>query len=106
MRKERLMNKGEFRTWINKAISENVVVLSFTKKDGSERVMTCSTKDGIIPTDKMPKGESKRPVSTDSHAVFDLEKQEWRSFRYADLNSVLYANASYNTKGEYNGLVD
>ena len=106
MRKERLMNKEEFRSWIREAVSQNVVV-TFNKKDGTERVMTCSTKSGIVPEDKAPKvRETPRPVSKESHAVFDLEKQEWRSFRYADLISVLYANASYNTKGEYNGLVD
>jgi hypothetical protein len=46
--------------------------------------MRCTLKQSLIPTDKQPKTESEEDTSTAGSAlrVFDLEKQEWRSFRW------------------------
>lgn len=106
MRSERLKNKEEFRSWLNETLRTNPTTINFTKKDGTERVMLCSTMSAVIPEDKQPKGTGSKVTSSESHAVFDMEKQEWRSFRYADVNSVQTGNTYYMTKGEYNALVD
>jgi hypothetical protein len=109
-RSERLNNKEQFRSWVRGLLSEGIVTVSFTKKDGTERVMNCSLDGKLIPEDKYPKvketGATVKAKSTESYAVFDIDKQEWRSFRWADVNEVRYALGQYNTKGEYNGLVD
>lgn len=108
-RSERLHNKEEFRSWVRGLLNEGIVTISFTKKDGTERVMNCVLRGDLIPEDKYPKvktGETTRAKSTESYAVFDIDKQEWRSFCWADVNQVRYALNQYNTKGEYNGLVD
>jgi len=106
MRSERLKSKEEFRNWLAEVLRTQPTTINFTKKDGTDRVMLCSTMSAVIPEDKQPKGNSTKPASTESHAVFDMEKQEWRSFRYADVVSVQYGNVHYMTKGEYNALVD
>jgi hypothetical protein len=109
-RSERLRNKEEFRSWVRSLLNEGIVTISFTKKDGTERVMNCALRGDLIPEDKYPKvketGATTKAKSTESYAVFDIDKQEWRSFRWADVNEVRYALGQYNTKGEYNGLVD
>jgi hypothetical protein len=63
------------------ALRSTKVELAFTKVDGTRRDMKCTLNADFIPTDKLPKNESTRKVSETSLAVFDLEKQEWRSFK-------------------------
>ena len=75
------------------ALSTSGLIVTFTKKDGTERVMRCTTNLSMIPVEKHPKGEKtisegeEKKVET-SKRVFDLEKQEWRSFRYDSVISV------------------
>jgi hypothetical protein len=53
----------------------------FTKADGTERSMLCTLQENSIPVEQRPKGEVKKQ-SDDALAVWDVEKQAWRSFRY------------------------
>jgi hypothetical protein len=67
---------------------EGVRVL-FTKKDGTEREMLCTLVSANIPTESQPK-ESTQSSSVVGSAVrvFDLDKKEWRSFRWDSVKSV------------------
>jgi len=70
------------------ALREGVVNLSFEKvKDGAVRVMNATLRD--IPEEKMPKGGTvDQSVGGDSTLrVFDVDIQEWRSFRIDKLIS-------------------
>lgn len=64
---EQYLNNGE------------TVKVSFTKKDGTGRVMLCTRNMAAIPEDKHPKGSGKTKAP---HLIvaFDVEKGEWRSF--------------------------
>jgi hypothetical protein len=53
----------------------------FTKADGTERSMLCTLQETFIPAEQKPKGEV-RKQNDDALAVWDIEKQAWRSFRY------------------------
>lgn len=57
-----------------------VVSVTFTKKDGSERIMRCTVNEQNIPGELLPKGTGTK-VTTEVQKVFDLEAQAWRSFR-------------------------
>jgi hypothetical protein len=63
------------------------ITVTFTKKDGTERVMLCTRNMAAIPEDKHPKGEGKTKAA---HLIvaFDLEKGEWRSFGEESVLSV------------------
>ena len=63
------------------------ITVTFTKKDGTERVMLCTRNMAAIPEDKHPKGEGKTKAA---HLIvaFDLDKGEWRSFGEESLKSV------------------
>lgn len=66
---------------IKEALANGSVWVKFTKKDGSERVGTFTTSSKLIPATKQPSGTgTPRKVSDSNTRVFDLEKQEWRSF--------------------------
>lgn len=72
------------REQMAETLREGVVDLSFEKvKDGTIREMRATLKQGLIPEDKMPKGGSvDQNVGGDTTLrVFDLDLNEWRSFR-------------------------
>lgn len=68
------------------------VTIKFTKKDGSDRTMLCTLNEQKIPFEKLPKvkedGSPATIFTTDAARVFDVEKQEWRSFRFDSIKSV------------------
>lgn len=66
-------------------LNENLRI-TFTKKDGTERAMYCTLNPNAVPT-KETKTNS-RTLPATSLAVFDLEKSEWRSFRWDSITSV------------------
>jgi hypothetical protein len=67
---------------------EGVRVL-FTKKDGTEREMLCTLVYTNIPEDSQPKDTTyNTSVVGSAVRVFDLEKSEWRSFRWDSVKSV------------------
>ena len=71
------------RTQLENMLSRGIVQISFTKKDGSDRVMNCTTNLNFIPKNKHPKSQNTR--SDDVIAVYDVESNDWRSF---DIKSV------------------
>jgi hypothetical protein len=90
------LNEKEFETfkvWLKEHLSAGEVKLVFTKKDGTDREMTCTTNEALIPsapivesTDSEPKKEKK--VNEDVMPVYDLEAQGWRSFRWDSVKEV------------------
>jgi hypothetical protein len=73
--------KEEFKKILKKA----VVTVNFKKKDDTKRKMICTLNEDYLPdlTDDNTEGVSKKSKieSADAIAVWDLEKQAWRSFR-------------------------
>jgi hypothetical protein len=68
-------------------LREGKQTVTFTKVDGTERVMECTLNTDLIPEDKQPV-ESKpkadgtpKKESTEVIRVFAFDVQEWRSFR-------------------------
>jgi hypothetical protein len=62
------------------------VKLEFTKKNGDLRKMRCTLNESFIPHDKLPKKIPKRKEPETALAVFDLDKQDWRSFCWDELD--------------------
>lgn len=61
------------------ALKNGVCVVTFTKKDGTERVMRCTQDMDYLANSNLPIGTG-RPYTEEQVRVFDLEKAEWRSF--------------------------
>lgn len=68
-------------------LKTGVAIVTFLKKDGTERVMKCTQNTGIIPENMHPMGTG--PAYTENQVrVFDVEKQEWRSFRKDSITGI------------------
>jgi hypothetical protein len=74
------MNEAE-RDFMDSCLMRGVVSVRFTKADGSERLMRCTKDFDLIPLDQHPVGTGDTPVPVDLEKVFDLDIQEWRSFK-------------------------
>ena len=80
-------DQEEFRQWIKSHLLLGPVTITFTKKDDSLRVMKCTLMESKIPSTK----ESNKKKSEESIAVFDLEVNEWRSFRYDSIKEIRFS---------------
>lgn len=76
-----------FRKWLLSHLVYGPVSVTFTKKDGTERTMNCTLNDTLVKSYEK-KTERSKTVSEETCAVFDIDKQEWRSFRYDSLTAV------------------
>lgn len=90
--------KAVIRDWVRSLLQKQSVTVTFVKADGTLRDMQCTLNYDAIPTDKHPGQpsvdgivrESKQRKEPDPHSlrVFDMEKQEWRSFRFDRLQKI------------------
>lgn len=82
----------EFRTWLKGMLAVEKVTVVFTKKDGSERTMVCSTKPDLIPQVLPESKDTKRQKkeNMDTLSVYDLEKMDWRSFTLKSIKSISF----------------
>lgn len=74
-------------------LNNGEVVVTFTKKDGSERVMRCTRASDSIPEEKRPilKTDSvDKSISSniDLITVWDLDREGWRSFDYRKILNI------------------
>ena len=76
-----------FRDWLLGKLNNIRVFIKFNKKDGTERKMICTINQKYINEEAQPKGTG-RAKSDEALAVFDVELQEWRSFRFDSIKSV------------------
>lgn len=65
-----------------------VVEVLFEKANGEERLMKATLVLDNIPEEKHPKGTG-HSSNDDVQKVFDVEKQEWRSFRWDSVKNVV-----------------
>ena len=72
------------RKWLTKLLAEYVVEVTFTKKDGTERVMNCTLIEDYLPETT----GSGRAANSDALAVFDVDVDGWRSFRWDSIKAI------------------
>lgn len=75
------------REWLTELLQERPVEIVFTKKDGTERTMKCTLMEKYLPET----ASSDRPKNTEALAVYDLEKEGWRSFRWDSIKQVNFS---------------
>jgi hypothetical protein len=78
---------------VRELLKHDVIEVEFTKRDGTNRVMKCTLKDDMIPTEHAPKGTSEVKANTDVISVFDVDNQGWRSFSCDSIIKVKYRNS-------------
>jgi len=83
----------KFTNWLTGMLKVNeTVTVTFTKVDGTERIMNCTLKPELLPEVKpLAEGKQPRKESTTSIRVYDLDKQEWRSFTTKNVTRVEFS---------------
>lgn len=88
--KREFLKSQEWRDWLIGLLNDDnkSTTVTFTKKDGTTRIMRCTRNPNLIPVEFHPKTES--TDSGSSVRVFDLDKQEWRSFIAENVTHIDY----------------
>jgi hypothetical protein len=92
-----------FKKWLKSHLAFGPVTVTFTKKDGTERVMECTTSPALVPiveesvhvtnTDNpidFPKPKKEKKVNEEVMPVYDLEAKAWKSFRWDSIKQVRF----------------
>jgi hypothetical protein len=82
-----------FKRWLKSHLAYGETTVVFTKKDGTERVMKCTTNPELVPAVEIvesvePKKE--RKVNEEVMPVYDLEAKSWKSFRWDSIKQVRF----------------
>lgn len=84
-----------FRDKLKSQLKESTLIVTFTKKDGTERVMRCTLQPHLLPlVEQTEKSTRKSPENT--IAVYDLDNQGWRSFIVNNVTKVEEEVAKYS----------
>lgn len=74
--------RSQIRTKMIEELVTGTRVVTFSKVNGDERVMTCTLDNSLIPQDNQKSvAKSPKPVNEEVLPVWDVKAQGWRSFR-------------------------
>lgn len=89
-----------FKRWLKSHLAYGPTTVVFTKKDGTERVMLCTTNESLVPqilhetnTDNpvdFPVTKKEKKVNEEVMPVYDLEAKAWKSFRWDSIKQVRF----------------
>jgi|LWDU01.1.fsa_nt_gi hypothetical protein len=85
-------------------LSQGLCEVTFTKINGDERVMTCTTDLGAIPEGNRPKGTGKENKTNTVVSVWDIKAEGWRSFKSE--NVTKFKALRYSDGKEIEKLLD
>ena len=91
-----------FKKWIKSHLAFGPITVTFTKRDGTERVMECTTSTSLVPVDiteekhytntdnpiDFPEPKKEKKAHEDVCPVYDLESKAWKSFRWDSIKQV------------------
>lgn len=75
---------------IRQLLADRIVIVTFTKADGSERRMHCTTKLDLIPPVMRPTGKVNLSEETEQRVIraYDIQVQGWRSFKVESVKEI------------------
>lgn len=81
------------KSYLKEQLSKHIADIVFIKADGTNREMTCTLIESYLPA-KKPLDENARHIprkeNDDTLAVWDLDIEDWRSFRLDSIIEVHY----------------
>jgi hypothetical protein len=81
---------------VKEDLQKHIMEVSFTKKDGEKREMTCTLATEAIPIERRPKplaeGEEPKIKNPDLQSVWDIKAEGWRSFFWSRVTSIKIAD--------------
>jgi hypothetical protein len=92
LNKVKVEDLSTFKVSVKETLQVGPAIVTFTKKDGSERVMKCTLEPSLVIHESKPIVEGvekkERKQSDDAMAVYDLENNAWKSFRWVSVINV------------------
>ncbi len=79
----------KFRNWLKSHLKAGPVELTFQKKDGTMRVMNATLEESKLP-DYEKKTDRTKAVNEEVLSVLDMDKNEWRSFRFDSITQITF----------------
>ncbi len=77
-----------FRGWLKGVLTVQPATITFTKKDGTERVMNCTLRGDMLPVVEIKEDKAPRKQNDSVLSVYDLDAQGWRSFTLSSVKRV------------------
>ena len=78
-----------FKVWLKDILKNSKVTVFFTKRDGSEREMLCTTCPAYLPVvEESEEPKKERKANDDVMNVFDIKANDWRSFRWDSVKRI------------------
>ena len=90
---------NQFSDWLKGMLQAEKVEVTFTKADGTERVMNCTLHPDLLPKVEIKEDAKPRKESTTAMRVYDLDKKEWRSFTIKKVNKIQIALTAPQAEG-------
>jgi hypothetical protein len=79
----------EGRAWLKSMLRVGPADITFIKKDGTERVMSCTLQEGhYVPHERTT--DNVKEENPNTLPVWDIEKAAWRSFRLDTIKQVRF----------------
>ena len=82
-----------FAKWIRSVLTMQPATVTFTKKDGTERVMNCTLRSELIPATVVNENATPRKKNEAVIAVYDIDSQAWRSFTVRAVKRVEFTTS-------------
>ncbi len=76
------------KEWLRDTLHNQEVIVTFKKKDGTIRDMRCTLSEKLIQPYERKENSTPKRQNDDVLPVFDLDKNEWRSFRLDSVKKV------------------
>lgn len=84
-------NDLERHMWLQNLLKQGTYQITFTKLDGSTRVMPCTLKSELLPDRLISESETRKPrsLNVETISAFATDIQEWRSFRVMNVVEIV-----------------
>lgn len=82
-----------FKKWLKGHLAFGPTTIVFLKKDGTERVMECTTSPLLVPVVAViepAEPKKNRKINEEVMPVYDLESKAWKSFRWDSVKQVVF----------------
>lgn len=76
------------RQELTEVLRNNLCEITFTKIDGSIRIMPCTLKEGVVPVYQAKEGAVIKKTNDENLSVWCTDKSQWRSFKVANVTNI------------------
>ena len=76
------------REWLHGLLLRGVYDVTFTKVNGETRIMPCTLEPSRLPPTPVNESAGTRKTKEDNISVWCVDKQEWRSFKVMNVQSI------------------